>query len=98
MRAIFLLPLAFVLSGCIAKTAVDLVTLPVRAAVGVVGAGVDAVTTSQAEADRAAGRRLREEDERRGREARQAARQAAREKERERERERRAERDEAAPD
>jgi len=36
-----LLPLA--LSGCIARTAVDIVTLPVKA----VGAGVDAVTTSQ---------------------------------------------------
>ena len=60
-----LLPLA--LSGCIARTAVDLVTLPVK----VVGAGVDAVTTSQAEADRKRGRALREEEERLGREARQ---------------------------
>lgn len=75
MRAILLLTSAFALSGCIAKTAVDLVTLPVRATVAVVGAGVDAVTTSQAEADRERGRRLREEDERRGREARQAERQ-----------------------
>ena len=78
MRTIFLAILAFSLSGCIAKTAVDLVTLPVR----VVSAGVDAVTTSQAEADQAAGRRLREEDQRRGREARQNERQQRRERER----------------
>jgi len=84
MRALLLLASAFALSGCIAKTAVDLVTLPVRAAVGVVGAGVDAVTTSQAEADRERGRRLREEDERRGREARQAERRGQREEARER--------------
>jgi hypothetical protein len=86
MRVILLLAPAFALSGCIAKTAVDLVTLPVRAAVGVVGAGVDAVTTSRAEADRERGRRLREEDERRGREARQAERNGQRERDKERER------------
>ncbi len=78
MRIILLLASAFALSGCIAKTAVDLVTLPVRAAVGVVSAGVDAVTTSQAEADRARGRELRQEDERRGREAREEERQRQR--------------------
>jgi hypothetical protein len=78
MRIILLLASALTLSGCIAKTAVDLVTLPVRATVAVVGAGVDAVTTTQAEADRAAGRRLRQEDERRGREARQAERRRQR--------------------
>lgn len=76
MRMIFLALAVAALPGCIAKTAVDLVTLPVRAAVAVVDQGVDALTTSQAEADRAAGRRLREEDERRGREARAAERQA----------------------
>ena len=94
MRALFILASAFALSGCIAQTAVDLVTLPVRAAVGVVGAGVDAVTTSQAEADQAAGRRLREEDERRGKEARQAQRRD----ERERAKERGRARDEDTPD
>ena len=40
---ILLLALPLALSGCLAKTAVDVVTLPVRA----VSAGVDAVTTSQ---------------------------------------------------
>jgi hypothetical protein len=75
MRALILLALPVALSGCIAKTAVDLVTLPVRA----VSAGVDAVTTSQSEADRARGRQVREEDERRGREARQAEERRRRE-------------------
>lgn len=59
-----LLPLA--LSGCIARTAVDIVTLPVKA----VGAGVDAVTTSQSEADEKRGREIRKQEEREGREAR----------------------------
>lgn len=68
----FLLPLLFVpaLSGCVvgtvASTAVDVATLPVKA----VSAGVDAVTTSQSEADEKRGRAIRLEEERRGREAR----------------------------
>ena len=70
MRALILiLPLA--LGGCvvstIAKTAVDVVTLPVRVA----SAGVDAVTTSQAEADQKRGRELRKQEEERGRQLRQ---------------------------
>ena len=50
---------ALLLSGCLAKTALDVVTLPVKVA----SAGVDAVTTSQSEADQKRGReiRLREE-------------------------------------
>lgn len=55
---ILLVPFAALsLGGCvsIAKTAVDVVTLPVKA----VGAGVDAVTTSQSEADEKRGRQLR---------------------------------------
>lgn len=65
MRAlVLLLPLA--LGGCvvstIAKTAVDVVTLPVKVA----SAGVDAVTTSQKEADEKRGREARKEDEQRG--------------------------------
>ena len=74
-----LLPvLALLLSGCLARTAVDIVTLPVKA----VGAGVDAVTTSQAEADQRRGRELREEEERLGREARRREREARRARER----------------
>ncbi len=70
MRSLLLPALAMLLSGCLARTAVDLVTLPVKA----VGAGVDAVTTSQAEADRRRGRQIREEEERLGRLARRCAR------------------------
>lgn len=61
------------LSGCVvgtvAKTAVDVVTLPVKVA----SAGVDAVTTSQAEADEKRGREIRKQDEERGRLAREMA-------------------------
>ncbi len=74
-----LLPvLALLLSGCLARTAVDIVTLPVKA----VGAGGDAVTTSQAEADQRRGRELREEEERLGREARRREREERRARER----------------
>ncbi len=71
--------LPVLLSGCLARTAVDLVTLPVK----VVGAGVDAATTSQAEADQRRGRQVREEEERLGREARRREREAERARERE---------------
>lgn len=74
MRALILIPVAFLLSGCLARTAVDVVTLPVR----VVSAGVDAVTTSQAEADQRRGRELREAEERAGREARRREREERR--------------------
>ena len=59
------------LSGCvgtIAKTAVDVVTLPVKVA----SAGVDAVITSQKEADEKRGRELRKQDEERGKQLRMA--------------------------
>ena len=60
------------LSGCVvgtvAKTAVDVATIPVK----VVSAGVDAATTSQSEADEKRGRELRKADEARAREARKA--------------------------
>lgn len=62
---------ALALSGCIAKTALDIVTLPVKAA----GAAVDAVTTSQSEADEKRGRELRKAEEREGKAARKRARE-----------------------
>jgi len=67
---ILLLALPLLLSGCLARTAVDIVTLPVK----VVSAGVDAATTSQAEADQRRGRELREAEEREGRLARRCER------------------------
>ena len=70
--ALLLIVLPTLLSGCVvetvAKTAVDVVTLPVK----VVSAGVDAATTSQAEADRKRGREIRKAEEQRGRELRLA--------------------------
>lgn len=64
------IPLA--LGGCVvgtvAKTAVDVVAIPVKVA----SAGVDAVTTSQKEADEKRGRELRKQDEERGKQARLA--------------------------
>jgi hypothetical protein len=54
--------------GTIANTAVDVVTLPVKVA----SAGVDAATTSQAEADQKRGREIRKAEEEAGRQARLA--------------------------
>jgi hypothetical protein len=75
MRALLLPLVALSLPACLARTAVDVVTLPVKA----VGAGVDAVTTSQAEADQRRGREIREEEERLGRLARRCERNPDRE-------------------
>lgn len=58
MRMLFLVPLLCLpacVVGTIAETAVDVAVLPVKAA----AAGVDAVTTSQSEADEKRGRELR---------------------------------------
>jgi hypothetical protein len=68
----FAMMLPLLLGGCvvgtIAHTAVDVVTLPVKVA----SAGVDAATTSQAEADQKRGRELRKQEEERGRQLRLA--------------------------
>lgn len=72
MKALTVLLLPPTLSGCVvgtvAKTAVDVVTLPVKVA----SAGVDAATTSQKEADEKRGRELRRQDEERGKQLRMA--------------------------
>ncbi|HEX8216852.1 MAG TPA: hypothetical protein VF577_05245 [Allosphingosinicella sp.] len=82
MRSLLLLPVPLLAGGCVvqqvAQTAVDVVSIPVE----MVGEGVDAVTTSQAEADRRRGRRIREEEERLGREARRRERERARQERR----------------
>ncbi len=73
MRMLILVSLPLALGGCVvgtlASAAVDVVTLPVKVA----SAGVDAVTTSQAEADQKRGRELRRQEEERGRQLRLAA-------------------------
>ena len=70
MRPLFLIAiLAVALAGCItvAKTAVDVVTLPVK----VVAKGVDLATTSQSEADEKRGRDLRKAEEAAGKRQRE---------------------------
>ena len=71
-NALLLVAAVPLLSGCVvgtvAKTAVDVATIPVK----VVSAGVDAATTSQKEADEKRGRELRKQDEERGKQVRLA--------------------------
>ena len=72
-----LLALPLALSGCVvgtvARTAVEIVTIPVK----VVSAGVDAATTSQSEADQKRGRALRRAEEQAGRDARETEKKHA---------------------
>ncbi|MFB0611873.1 hypothetical protein [Aurantiacibacter poecillastricola] len=59
----FLIPVAaLAMSGCVAKTLVDVATAPVRAGAQV----ADWATESQDEADRARGREIRQREERLG--------------------------------
>lgn len=81
----FGLCLPLLAGGCIAKTAFDVVTLPVKAT----GQVVDWTTTSQEEADRNYGRKMRKQEaaegremRRRDKEARKEAKRAARDAER----------------
>lgn len=62
MRKLIPLLSLFLLQACVLGTAADIVTAPVK----VVGKGVDAVTTSQSEADEKRGRKLRQHEERLG--------------------------------
>ncbi|MEQ5788153.1 hypothetical protein J3454_09630 [Erythrobacter sp. NFXS35] len=65
MRALQLVALglaSLALQGCLARAAVDVVTLPVRA----VSKGVDLATTSQSEADENRGREIRKREEQLG--------------------------------
>jgi DNA repair ATPase RecN len=65
---------ALALQGCLARAAVDVVTLPVKVA----SAGVDAATTSQSEADENRGREIRKREERLGKLERDYDKQAER--------------------
>jgi hypothetical protein len=71
MRILVLTLLPLALGGCIAKTALDVATLPVKVA----SSAVDAVTTTQAESDEKRGREIRKQDECLGREERKADRE-----------------------
>lgn len=72
MKRALIVLFSALLSGCvvgtIAKTAVDVATIPVK----VVSAGVDAATTSQSERDEKRGRELRRQEEELGKQARLA--------------------------
>ena len=80
MKTFLILMSTVLLSGCVvgtvAKTAVDVATLPVK----VVSSGVDAATTSQSEADEKRGRELRKEDERRAKEERRRQKELKRQR------------------
>ncbi len=69
-RAAAILTLTLSSGGCLAKTAIGVVTAPVKVA----GKAVDLVTTSQSEADRAYGRKARQAEVRAARERRAADR------------------------
>jgi len=77
MKPLILIPVTLAVSGCVvgtvARTAVDVATIPVKIA----SAGVDAATTSQSEADEKRGRELRKADEKRAQDEREAAKRAA---------------------
>ncbi len=60
LALVALVPAAFALQGCLAKTALDIATLPDK----VVSEGVDLATTSQSEADEKRGREIRRREER----------------------------------
>lgn len=64
---------ALLLSGCLAKAALDVVTAPVRVA----GKTADMATTSQSERDEQRGRELRKREERYGKLAREYSDQIA---------------------
>jgi hypothetical protein len=72
-RVVLLATLPGLLGGCV-STAVAVVKAPFQVA----GAAVDAVTTSQDEADRNRGREIRKQEEREAKERRRAEKRARR--------------------
>lgn len=70
-NALLIVLLPLLAGGCLAKTAVDVVTLPVKAT----GKAVDWSTTSQSESDRNYGRKMRRQEEREGQERRRWTKQ-----------------------
>jgi hypothetical protein len=62
IRLLIVAAAGLALQGCLAKTAVSAVTLPVKVA----SSAVDVATTSQSEADQKRGREIRQREERLG--------------------------------
>ena len=75
---IAILAAPLLLGGCLAKTALDVATAPVKIA----SKTVDLATTSQSEADEKRGREIRKAEEREGKARRKAEREARRQAER----------------
>ena len=63
-KRIFLIVLPLLLPGCVARTAANIVTMPVRAG----AQAADWATTSQDEADRNYGRKMRKQEAKEARE------------------------------
>ncbi len=59
LSLVALVSLAFALNGCVARTAANIVTAPVKVA----SKGADLATTSQSEADEKRGREIRKHEE-----------------------------------
>jgi hypothetical protein len=72
-----LVTIASLLGGCVAAAIGGAAVAVVKAPFQVAGAGVDAMTTSQEEADRNRGREARKAKEKAAKEAKKAQRQAA---------------------
>lgn len=71
MRVLAIIVGGLLTTGCLARTAVDIVTLPVKVA----GKAVDVATTSQSEADRNRGREIRKEEKRQEKERKRRERE-----------------------
>jgi hypothetical protein len=71
-KLVLILPAALLLPGCIAKTALDVATMPVKAT----AQAADWATTSQDESDRNYGRKMRKQEAREARERREACKEA----------------------
>ena len=74
VRVALIAAIGLSLPGCLAKTALDVATAPVRVA----GKAVDLATTSQSEADEKRGRELRKREERLGKLEREYEKQSER--------------------
>lgn len=75
------LPASLVVSGCVAKSAFDLATMPVRAgaqAINTTAGAYDRLTVSQSERDQKLGRKIRQREERYGRLSRDYSRASTR--------------------
>lgn len=71
-RTPLILAVALLLPGCIAKTALDVATMPVKAT----SQAADWATTSQDEADRNYGRQMRKQEAQEARERKKACKDA----------------------